>query len=114
MIDSLLLNSKRQIFQAYSGRLEVQQYLTNSTHKRGRDKAHGAINFDYQRKCMIHLPNIHSPRVGFLYYNQPQHRKDNLRGQLRCLNPRLPPIPRCVQCNIQVLYVYTVLFVRHQ
>jgi hypothetical protein len=46
MIDSLLLNGKRQLCQVYSGRLQVQQYITNSTHKRGRDKANGAMNFD--------------------------------------------------------------------
>jgi hypothetical protein len=45
-----LLNGKRQLCQVYSGRLQVQQYITNSTHKRGRDKANGAMNFDYQCK----------------------------------------------------------------
>ena len=68
MIDSLLLNGKRQLCQVYSGRLQVQQYITNSTHKRGRDKANGAMNFDYQCKG-ITLPIIYSPRLGFLHYN---------------------------------------------
>jgi hypothetical protein len=68
MIDSLLLSGKWQLCQAYSGRLQVQQYLTNSTHKRGRDKANDAMNFDYQCKG-ITIPIKYSPRLGFLHYN---------------------------------------------
>jgi hypothetical protein len=32
MIDSLLLNGKRQLCQVYSGRLQVQQYIKNQNY----------------------------------------------------------------------------------